>query len=129
LSGALFRVSYITVKAPNSGRTAYRVVPNPDDPIILQLDGELTRVLDISANGFTAVSDLLTPGRRYPYSLDLPTARAPLSGYVDALPGGDEGLLQCRFVELGADDLDALHAYVLIRQKEAIRSIRAGRGG
>lgn len=122
-------MSYITVKAPNSGRTAYRVVPNPDDPIILQLDGELTRVLDISANGFTAVTEVMAPGRRYPYSLDLPTARAALSGYVDALPGSEPGILQCRFVELGADDLDALHAYVLIRQKEAIRSIRAGRGG
>lgn len=123
-------MNFITVKAPNSGRTAYRVVPDPDDPIILQLDGQLTRVVDISANGFSAPAEVVAAGRRYPFSLDLPTSRSPLAGYVDALPGSSEtGLLQCRFVDLDIDALDVLHHYVLIRQKEAIRAIRAGRGG
>ena len=122
-------MSYITVKAPPGGRGAYSVVPDPDDPVILQLDGRLVRVLDISAGGFTVPSGAIATGRRYPFSLDLPTARAPIAGYADVLPESDSAAVQGRFVDLSADELDALHRYVLIRQKEAIRSIRAGQGG
>ncbi len=116
----------ITVTAPLSNCTAYRVVPDRDEPIILQLDGQLTRVVDISASGFSSLPDVVKAGRRYPFSLDLPTAAAPLNGYVDVLPALDNGYLQCQFVGLSADELDMLHHYVLVRQKEAIRAIRSG---
>ena len=117
----------ITVNAVNSGRNAYRVVPDPDDPIILQIEGRLSRVLDISANGFTMPDQLVSPGRRYPFSLDLPTAQVPISGYVDVLPVSEEGETECRFVNLAPEEAETIHRYVLIRQKVAIRSLRAGR--
>lgn len=116
----------ISVHAPSSGRAAYAVVPDPDDPVILQLDGNLTRVLEISAVGFSAKKDAAKPGRRYPFSVDLPTYRRPISGYVDVLPDTRDDELTCRFVDLADDQLDALHQYVLARQKEAIRAIRSG---
>ena len=122
-------MNVILIKAPSGGRAAYSVVPDPDDPIILQLDGRLERVLDISANGLTLAPESVAPGRRYPFSIDLPTARVPIAGYVDVLPESEPGVLQGRFVDLSAAELDALHGYVLVRQKEAIRSLRAGRGG
>lgn len=115
----------ITVKAVVSGRTAYQVVPDPDDPIILQIDGKLSRVLDVSASGFTMPPGIVSSGRRYPFSLDLPTANTPVSGYVDALPGQPDETIQCVFVNLSADESDDIHHYVLIRQKDAIRSIRS----
>ncbi len=116
----------ITVHAPTSGRNAYSVVPNPDEPVILQLDGNLTRIFEISAAGFTAAIDSVKPGRRYPFSLDLPTASGPISGYVDALPDTEDGEMVCRFVDLSVDQTDAMHSYVLERQKEVIRAIRSG---
>lgn len=117
----------ITIQSNSGGRGAFRVVPDPDDPIILQLDGKLTRVVDISATGMSAPADVVEPGRRYPFSLDLPTAPTPINGYVDVLPRMEQGQLHCRFVDLSADELDMLHHYVLLRQKEAIRSLKAGR--
>jgi len=119
----------ITVQAPLGARADYAVLPDPDDPVIFQLDGHLVRVLDISAGGISIPSDVVAAGRRYPFSLDLPSARIPLGGYIDVLPDEDTGFLSGRFVDLSADELDALHHYVLIRQKEAIRSLRAARGG
>jgi len=116
----------ITIHAPSSGRAAYSVVPDPDDPVILQLDGNLARVLEISAVGFSASKDAAKPGRRYPFSVDLPTYRRPISGYVDVLPDTRNGELQCRFVDLSEDQTEALHRYVLARQKDAIRAIRSG---
>lgn len=115
----------ISVQGPASGRAAYTVVPNPDEPVILQLNGNLARVLEISAVGFSAGKDAAKPGRRYPFSLDLPTFQLPISGYVDVLPDTQDGELVCRFVDLSAEQLDALHQYVLVRQKEVIRALRA----
>jgi len=116
----------ISVQAPSSGRAAYAVVPDPDDPIILQLDGNLTRVLELSATEFSAPLDVVKPGRRYPFSMDVPTHRQPISGYVDVLPDTRNDELTCRFVDLSAGQAEALHQYVLIRQKDAIRAFRSG---
>ena len=91
----------------------------------MQLNGNLARVLEISAVGFSASKDAAKPGRRYPFSVDLPTFNSPISGYVDVLPDTKNGELTCRFVDLSADQIDALHQYVLVRQKEAIRALRA----
>ncbi|MBX2884147.1 MAG: PilZ domain-containing protein [Granulosicoccus sp.] len=116
----------ISVSTTSTSRAAYRVVPDPDDPIILQLDGKLSRVLDISASGFSCPEGEVKQGRRYRFKMDLPTKTTELTGYVDVLPGADNGYLHCQFVELNADELDVLHLYVLARQKEAIRSLRSG---
>lgn len=119
----------ITIQAASSGRTAYPVVPDPDDPIILQIDGRLMRVLDISASGFTLPADVIASGRRYPFSMDLPTDNRSIGGYVDILPASDGELLQCRFINLLPEEQDALHHYALIRQKDAIRSLRSASSG
>lgn len=119
----------IIVKATKSGRTAYPVVPDPDDPIILQIDGQLMRVLDISASGFTLGAGIIADGRRYPFSMDLPTAGRSIGGYVDVLPADDEESLQCRFVNLLPEEQEVLHRYALVRQKEAIRALRVARSG
>jgi len=122
-------VNEIVVKAKSSGRTAYPVVPDPDNPIILQIDGRLMRVLDISASGFTLSADVIASGRRYPFSMDLPTAGRSIGGYVDVLPAEANEQLQCRFVNLLAEEQDTLHQYALIRQKDAIRSLRTASSG
>jgi hypothetical protein len=117
----------ITVSARPSKRQAYWVVPDPDDPVIFQLDGALTRVVDISALGISVSEDSVKSGRRYPFSLDLPSGSSPITGYVDVMPDTDTGFAHCKFVDLNAEDIDSLHHYVLIRQKEAIRALRANK--
>lgn len=114
----------ITVVSARTGRSAYSVVPDPDDPVILQLDGQLCRVIEISAAGFRCPRAALKAGRRASFRLDLPTAASDIQGLVDVLPATEEEFLQCQFVNLNADDLDRLHHYVLVRQKQAIRSLR-----
>ncbi len=115
----------INVAAKPSGRTAYRVVPDRDDPVIFQIEGTLTRIVEISAQcALTSVTDELKLGRRYPFSLDLPTSRLGISGYVDVLPELDNGDVVCLFVDLAPDELDQIHRYVLARQKQVIRQLR-----
>ncbi len=114
----------ITVVSKGSSRAAYRVVPDPDDPVILLLEGQLCRVLDISASGFSCPQGEIKAGRRYSFRLDLPTSVPAINGMVDVLPKRDNGNLHCRFVDLAAEEMDYLHHYVLIRQKEAIRGLK-----
>lgn len=116
----------ITVSVSSTGRSAYRVVPSRNDPVILQIDGELVRVLDISANGLSCPEAAVKQGRRYPFKLDLPLKSPQINGYLDVMPGSSGGKVQCQFVELAADEVDLLHHYVLVRQKEALRSLRSG---
>lgn len=118
-------MSTITVFSNSSGRSAYRVVPNPDDPVILQIDGKLCRVLEISAAGLSCARKDLKSGRRYPYKLDLPSSIGQITGYLDVLPGRDEDMLHCLFVQPTADEIDKLHLYALVRQKEALRGLKA----
>lgn len=120
----------ITILSKGSARAAYRVVPDPDDPVILMIAGNLCRVVDISASGFSCRSDKVSAGQRYRFKLDLPTNGPELEGNVDVLPGGnndssvDPESLHCKFVDLKPEYIDQLHQYVLSRQKEAIRSLK-----
>lgn len=115
----------ITVISKTGSRSAYRVVPDPDDPVILVLEGALCRVLDISATGFSCPQGEIKSGRRYSFSMDLPTSPKPLQGMVDVLPARENGHLHCKFAALGPEETEILHQYVLVRQKEAIRSLKA----
>ncbi|MBX2880501.1 MAG: hypothetical protein KTR32_11240 [Granulosicoccus sp.] len=117
-------MSTITVTSRASGRASYSVPPDPDDPVILQIDGHLIRVVEIGATGLIAASEHLKVGRRYPFSIDVPTANMPIAGYIDVLPDSDSPKLVCQFVDLSAEDVDTLHHYVLVRQKQAIRGLR-----
>jgi len=117
----------ITITARPSKRQAYWVVPDPDDPVIFQLDGDLTRVIDISAIGVSISKDAVKTGRRYSFSIDLPSNKSPIVGYVDVMPDTEADFSHCKFVDLTTDEIDAMHQYVLVRQKEAIRALRAAK--
>jgi hypothetical protein len=114
----------INVAAKPSRRVAYRVVPNRDDPAIFQVDGTLTRVLEISAQCVLTPETELKLGRRYPFNLDLPTSKIGITGYVDVLPELDNGDVVCLFVDLSPEELDQIHLYVLMRQKQVIREMK-----
>ena len=109
-----------------SDRGAYRVVPDSDDPVILQLDGTLTRVLDISASGVSCVAPHVSLNMRYAIKLDLPTEIGVISTYVDISVVSDDGKVRCQFVGLNEHEQEMLHHYVLNRQKSAIASIKSG---
>ncbi len=108
-----------------STRAAYRVAPDRDEPVILQVEGELARVLDISAGGFSCLCAGLQLGMRYRVLLDLPDTTDPIGAFADVIKVDDGNICRCRLVDLDAEAADLLHRYVLRRQKLAIKAIRA----
>ncbi len=107
-------------------RGAYRVVPDTNDPVILQLDGVLTRVLDISATGFSCIAEHVKSNMRYSVKLDLPTESGIIKTYGDVSEISEDTMVRCQFVGLNEDDQEMLHRYVLLRQKSAINLIKSG---
>ncbi len=108
-----------------SSRAAYRVVPDRDEPVILQVEGELARVLDISAGGFSCLCSAVQLGMRYRVMLDLPGASDEIVAFADVIKVDDGNICRCRLVDLEPAAADNLHRYVLRRQKIAIQAIRA----
>ncbi len=116
---------YASIIDAGTDRAAYRVTPDPNDPVILQLDGTLTRVLDISANGISCIAPHVKSNMRYAIKLDLPTEQGVINTYVDVSVISDESIVRCQFIGLKEEDQEMLHRYVLHRQKSAITSFRS----
>lgn len=110
--------------ADDSSRGAYRVVPDRDDPVLLQVEGRLVRILDISATGFSSLSDSLSEGMRYKIKLSLPDYPEEIEAFADVVTVEEEGVAHCCFVNLSEQQQDWLHRYVLVRQKRAIKATR-----
>lgn len=110
--------------ADGSSRGAYRVVPDRDDPVLLQIEGDLVRVLDISAGGFSCLADTLVEGMRYKIKLNLPDYPEEISAFADVVTIEETGIGRCRFFDLDEQQQDWLHRYVLVRQKRAIKATR-----
>lgn len=101
------------------------MVPDPDDPVILQLDGMLARVLDISANGFSCIVGSVQQNMRYSVKVDLPTEGGMITAFADVNLITEDDVARCQFVGLREEAQEALHRYVLVRQKAAINAIKS----
>ena len=81
-----------------STRAAYRVVPDRDEPVILQVEGELARVLDISAGGFSCLCAGLQLNMRYRVVLDLPDEAEPIEAFADVIKIDEDTICRCRLI-------------------------------
>ena len=61
------------LKAPEEARQAYRVVPDPENPILLNLEGKSLEVLEISSGGLAFKNQGFQAGSSYKVDFVLPT--------------------------------------------------------
>lgn len=110
--------------ADRSQRSAYRVAPDCDEPVILVLEGQLVRVYNISAGGFSCDIDGLKCGHLYSVKLNLPDMQQNIDGQARLLSCDERG--HCHFAFYGFNDTQQaqLHYYVLQCQKRSIRKVR-----
>ena len=105
-------------------RMDYRVVPDKNDPVILQADGKLVRVADISAGGVSCFSEHLNVGKQYTARINLPDEFIDIRCKMEVLYRDADKTYHCRFSELDDAACNQLHRYVLERQKSAIKSVK-----
>jgi len=109
-------------KVPDSDqRSAFRVSPNPLDPIIVQVGDKKIKILEISSGGISLKNDGLKPKTVYKASFHLPIIDVAILVNIKILRVNKEGICQCAFVNMDAKTEDDIHRYVLARQKEELR--------
>ena len=108
----------------DSDRMEYRVVPDKNDPVILQVEGKLMRVVNISAGGVSCISNFLQAGKTYSVRINLPDEYADVRCGLEVLHQDADDSYHCSFINMDSVNVDRFHRYVLERQKISIKSVR-----
>ncbi len=109
------------IKAPKEARQAYRVSPDTDNPLLLSLEGQSLEILEISSGGLAFKNKGFKAENTYKVDFVLPTGGA-IKTHIKILRIDEEEICRCNFVNLDTKSEDALHRYVLVRQKDDLRS-------
>jgi hypothetical protein len=103
-------------------RQAFRIAPDPNDPILVHLADKKVKVMEISSGGISFLDQGLKSKAVYPVSFTLPITGALVKAKLRVLRVNRKGICQCRFVALDEKTENEIHRYVLARQKEILRS-------
>lgn len=109
------------LKAPKEARQAYRVVPDPENPLLLSLEGQSLEILEISSGGLAFKNQRFKAEDTLKVDFVLPTGGA-INTRIKILRIDEEEICRCNFVNLDMKSEDALHRYVLVRQKDDLSS-------
>ncbi len=109
------------LKAPEEARQAYRVAPDPENPLFLNLAGQSLEILEISSGGLAFKNQGFKAEDTFKGDFVLPTGGA-INTRIKILRIDEEGICRCNFVNLDMKSEDALHRYVLVRQKDELNS-------
>jgi hypothetical protein len=103
-------------------REHFRVYPSISAPIFLIFNGEQAQVINIGAGGLAFKNKSFKKGDSLSVEFKLPIENVSLSALLEVKVVDDKNICRCQFKEIGAEASEAIHQYVLIRQKEIIRS-------
>jgi hypothetical protein len=109
------------LKAPEEARQAYRVAPDSENPLFLNLEGTALEIVEISSGGLAFKNQGLKAGSTYLVDFVLPTGGA-IKTKIKILRIDEEDICRCNFINLDIESEDTLHRYVLVRQKDDLRS-------
>ena len=109
------------LKAPEEARQAYRVAPDPENPLFLNLEGNSLEIVELSSSGLAFKNQGLKAGSAHMVDFVLPTGGI-IKTRVKILRINEEDICRCNFINLDVKYEDSLHRYVLVRQKDDLRS-------
>ena len=106
-------------KKPPETRGAFRVYPTKDAPIMLKVGSTSLKASDISASGISFENKDFKLGNKYPMELTLPEKKTMILE-TEILKIDDKNVCRCQILGLNPNQEDAIHSYILARQKEDI---------
>lgn len=109
-------------KVPDQSRGAFRIAPNPDEPIVIDINGEKVNVIDISSGGASFKNIKFKAEAIYDGKFTLPNTGVVVKTKIKVLRITDAQICHSIFVELTPELEDEIHHYVLLRQKEELKS-------
>ena len=109
-------------KVPDDPRQAFRILPDPDDPISLSVDGKDVNVTEISSTGLAFQNEGFKSEDVFKVRFFLPKVFTEISANLEILRVDEEGICRCLLKDMDQDAEDAIHHYVLLRQKDDLQS-------
>ena len=106
-------------KNPTITRGAFRVYPSKERPILLKIGSTPLSALDISASGVSFSNKDFKLGEKYSMELTLPNDQT-MELETEILKIDEKNICRCKIMGLDPDQEDAIHYYILARQKEAL---------
>jgi hypothetical protein len=111
----------------NDRRLAYRVRPPANVPIFFEFGGEKVQVVNIGAGGLAFKNKGFKSGDTQAIELPLPYHNITVMPILEINTIDDQDVCHCQFSEIGEDEIEAMHQYVLIRQKKIVQSKKASK--
>ena len=109
----------------NDRRSSYRVSPSANAPIVFDIKGHKARVVNISAGGLAFKCKHFNDGDSLAVEFLLPDLDVSVAPILEIKKIDNQNICHCSFKEIGEDEVEAIHQYVLQRQKELMQSKKA----
>ena len=107
-------------KNPTETRGSFRVYPSKENPILLKVGPVALDAVDISAGGISFDNKDFIIGEKYPMEITLPKDKGSFKVATEVLKIDDMNVCRCKILNLNPNQEDAIHSYILDRQKEEI---------
>jgi hypothetical protein len=114
--------SELFFRETNCKRSSYRVPPSKSAPIVFEFGGEKVQVIDISSGGLSFKNKDFKSGATQPIEFLLPNKNVSIAPILAIIAIGKQNICHCQFCEIREDEYEAIHQYVLKRQKEIMQS-------
>lgn len=106
----------------NNRRSSFRVRPTEEAPILISFCGKETRVIDVGAGGL-AIEDMgFVKGDSQLINFKVPGKDTTISVILELIEILPQNICHCRFIDIQEEDIEAIHQYMLARQKEDIKA-------
>ena len=102
----------------NDRRLAYRVLPQANVPIVFEFGGEKVQMVNICANGLAFKNKGFKSGDTQTIELPLSYRNITVAPILEINSIDDQNVCHCQFREIREDEVEAMHQYVLNRQKK-----------
>jgi hypothetical protein len=109
----------------NDRRLFYRVLPPVNAPMVFEFGGEKVQMVNICANGLAFKNKGFKSGDTQAIELPLPYHNITVMPILEINTIDDQSICHCQFSEIGEDEIEAMHQYVLNRQKKIVQSKKA----
>jgi c-di-GMP-binding flagellar brake protein YcgR len=109
----------------NDRRASYRVSPSKSAPIVFDIKGHKARVVNISAGGLAFKCKHFTDGDSLAIEFLLPYLDVSIAPILEIKKIDKQNICHCNFKEIAEEEVEAIHQYVLERQKELMQSKKA----
>lgn len=104
-------------------RESFRISTTSDD-VLVRIGEQDCRVVNISAGGLALKASGLREGYKYSIRLQLPDASPAIHTELEVISITRRGVCRCKFLQLSALSRNAIHRYILSREKAQIRTSR-----